>query len=133
MLKNSYFSGQQNNFSLGKKLKILKNLESMDDKIKYGLINVIPKESLLNINENNFKNVRKQIKIKEQEIKSNLQNSKNKKNINQLTSFQKNELDKILHKEKIKLKKDIFHNHDSLLKCLIEEGEKNELLMQSIN
>jgi hypothetical protein len=45
LIKRSYFSG---NLPMGKKMKILKRLESIDDKIKFGLINVVPKKSLLN-------------------------------------------------------------------------------------
>ena len=132
LIKRSYFSG---NLPMGKKMKILKRLESIDDKIKFGLINVVPKKSLLNINENKFlkyKDIEKDIKKREKEIKLNLQKSTNK-TLKNLTSFQKNEIDRIILKEKIKFKKDIYVNHENLLKNIIDQNqnEENELMIQS--
>lgn len=130
LLKKSYFSG---NFQIGKKLKILQNLEDIDDKIKFGFINVVPKKSLLNINENkflNYRDIEKDVKKREKEVKSNLQRANNK-NLKNLTSFQKNELDKIILKEKIKFKKDIYLNQENLLKNIIDQNEDNEITKQS--
>ncbi len=134
LIKKSYFSA---NFPMGKKMKILKRLEDIDDKIKFGLINVVPKKSLLNINENKFlkyKDIEKDIKKREKEIKLNLQKSTNK-TLKNLTTFQKNEIDKIILKEKIKFKKDIYVNHENLLKNIIDQNqnEENELLIHSKN
>lgn len=115
-------------------MKILQNLEDIDDKIKFGFINVVPKKSLLNINENrflNYRDIERDVKKREKEIKSNLQKSTNK-NLKNLTSFQKNELDKIILKEKIKFKKDIYHNQENLLKNIIDQNsqEENELIIK---
>ena len=129
LLKKSYFSS---GLPLGKKLKILQNLEDIDDKIKFGCINVVPKNSLLKVNENkflNYKDIEKEVKKREKEVKSNLQKATDKNSRN-LTSFQKNELNKVILKEKIQFKKDIYHNQENLLKNIIDED--NDLLKQSI-
>jgi hypothetical protein len=121
---------------IGKKLKILKNLDDIENKIKFGLIKVVPEKSFLNINENkylNYKDIKNEVKKKEKEIKSNLQKSIDR-NQRYLTSFQKNELDRIYLKEKIKNKKENINIQENLLKSFmkIEDvnlNEKKDLLL----
>jgi len=109
-------------FQIGKKLKILQNFADIDDKIRFGYINVVPKSSLLHVNENKFlsyREIKKDIhkKVKERNIKLKEANIKSMQN---LTPFQSFELTRNLLREKIRFKKDIYSNQKSLLNNIID-------------
>lgn len=109
-------------YQIRKKLKILKNFDDIDEKIKFGYISVVPKSSLLHINENKFlsyKEIKKEMQRKELERHQKLRES-SIRSIQNPTPFQNFEITKNILREKIKFKKDIYANHKSLLKSIID-------------
>lgn len=114
------------NQQIGSKLKKLRNFDDIDEKIRFGYISVIPKTSLLYVNENKFlsyKEIKKEIKRKELEKHQKLRESSLRSNLNP-TPFQHFEITKNVLREKIKFKKDILNaNHKSLLKNTIDGSD----------
>jgi len=108
-------------FQIGKKLKILKNFDDIDNKIKFGYISVVPKSSLLHVNENKFlsyKEMKNEMKLKEQEMHYKLRES-SLRNIQNPTPFQNFEITKNILREKIKFKKCIYSCHNTLMNNVV--------------
>jgi len=113
------------NLQIGKKLRILRNFVDVDEKIKFGYIKVVPKGSLLHVNENkllSYNEIKKDIKKKEAERNQKLKES-SIRNIKNLTPFQSLEITKNILKEKIRFKKDIYYNQKNLLKNIVDGTE----------
>lgn len=109
-------------------LKILQNFSHIDEKIRLGYINVVPKSSLLYINEEKFlsyKEIKKELEKKELDSTKKLKSSCCK-SLKNMTPFQNFELTKNLLKEKIKFKKDINYYQQMLFRDTIDK-ENNKI------
>jgi len=125
-LDNKIFEDKNfESLQIKKKLKILRNFVDIDEKIKFGYLSVIPKSSLLHINENkflSFQEIKKEMKKKELERNQKFKGSISR-NYKNLTPFQNFELTKNILKEKIKFKKDNNCNQKSILRNIFEGTE----------
>jgi len=116
------------NTQIGKMLKKLQNFDDIDEKIKFGYISVVPKTSLLYVNENKFlsyKELKKDFNRKEKIKHLKLQES-SLRSINNPTPFQNFETSKNILREKIKFQKDIYAYQKTLMNDVIDAGENKQ-------